>query len=160
VIAADVNTGDEAALEAVKEELADLVTAAAAEQGWRLEGPVMIAFGVNVGSIASVTIDTGFQAGDLPAWAVLAGTDDRSRHPVRPNRAILGRSRTADVRIEADSISRTHALLWREAGRMWLTDLGSANGTFVNGEQIVDTVEVMAADVLTLAQTSFVLRTA
>ena len=78
---------------------------------------------------------------------------------IRPNRAVLGRSRDADARVEADSISRRHALLWREGGRIWLTDLGSANGTYVNGEVITEVTEVVAADVIGLADMSFILRT-
>lgn len=158
VIAADIDGSDTEALDQVKAELASLVFDAAAEQGWRLEGQVVVAFGVASGQGATVSIDTGFQPGELPPWGLLLGTDERSRIPIGHNRAVLGRSRDADVRIDADSVSRRHALLWREGGRVWVADLGSANGTFLNGEPVVEAEEVVPADVLTLALSSFVFR--
>lgn len=158
VIATDVDTSDSAALEEVKSELAALVTDAAIEEGWRIEGPVLIAFGVGTQGRA-VNIDTGFDPGPLPPWALLLGTEDHSRLVVRHNRTVVGRSRAADISIAVDSVSRRHALLWREGGRAWLADLGSANGTYLNGEPLSDAVEILSADVLTLADTSFVFRT-
>ncbi|MEE4299308.1 MAG: FHA domain-containing protein [Pseudomonadales bacterium] len=49
---------------------------------------------------------------------------------------IVGRSRRADLRIDEGYISRRHARLWLEAGRLMVEDLGSANGTFLNGERL------------------------
>ena len=50
--------------------------------------------------------------------------------------AVVGRSSEADITLEDGSVSRRHARLeWR--GEAWfVVDLGSANGTFVNGERI------------------------
>ena len=47
--------------------------------------------------------------------------------------AVIGRSVGCDVAIERDDISRKHALLRRENGAWSLSDLGSTNGTFVDG---------------------------
>ena len=49
---------------------------------------------------------------------------------------IVGRSKQADLRIEEGYVSRRHARLWLEAGRLMVEDLGSANGTFLNGERL------------------------
>lgn len=49
---------------------------------------------------------------------------------------IVGRDSTADVRITGDGISRRHFQLETEDNSTILTDLGSTNGTFINGERV------------------------
>ncbi|MGD9935797.1 MAG: FHA domain-containing protein, partial [Dehalococcoidia bacterium] len=48
----------------------------------------------------------------------------------------IGRSVENDLVLEAPNISRKHARLLRTDGSFELTDLGSANGTVVNGHEI------------------------
>jgi pSer/pThr/pTyr-binding forkhead associated (FHA) protein len=50
---------------------------------------------------------------------------------------IVGRSKQADLQIEEGYVSRRHARLWiDDAGSLMVEDLGSANGTFINGRRI------------------------
>ncbi|MFV1960081.1 MAG: FHA domain-containing protein, partial [Planctomycetota bacterium] len=49
---------------------------------------------------------------------------------------LVGRAREADLRLFDERVSRHHARLHEEAGRMVLEDLGSANGTRLNGEPV------------------------
>ena len=49
---------------------------------------------------------------------------------------IAGRSSEADVVLEDDAVSRKHARFFTSRGRTWLRDLGSRNGTKVNGESV------------------------
>jgi DNA-binding response OmpR family regulator len=51
-------------------------------------------------------------------------------------RCELGRSPTRDVVASIPTVSRLHAVIERREDRYWLCDAGSANGTFVNGQQI------------------------
>jgi hypothetical protein len=51
----------------------------------------------------------------------------------------IGRGLAADVRLEEQRVSRTHAILVRHGHRTRLLDNRSANGTFVNGRRIVAT---------------------
>ena len=50
--------------------------------------------------------------------------------------ATLGRSRTSTVRIEHESVSRSHALLTLNKGEAIVKDLNSSNGTYVGGKRI------------------------
>jgi len=50
--------------------------------------------------------------------------------------ATLGRSRTSTVRIEHESVSRSHALLTLSKGEAIVKDLNSSNGTYVGGKRI------------------------
>lgn len=49
----------------------------------------------------------------------------------------IGRGLTADVRLEEQRVSRTHAILVRHGHHTRLLDNRSANGTFVNGRRIL-----------------------
>lgn len=61
-------------------------------------------------------------------------------------RLVVGRSRSCDVRLRDDTVSRLHAaLVWR-GGTLVLEDLGSSNGTWVNGERVLSPRSVVAGD--------------
>jgi len=61
----------------------------------------------------------------------------------------VGRAVHCRVRINAASISREHARVVAEDGRVFVVDQGSTNGTFVNGKQIGgEPVELMIGDAL------------
>lgn len=48
----------------------------------------------------------------------------------------FGRGGDADHRFDDDGLSRLHASIYREDGRVWIVDENSSNGTFVNGEKV------------------------
>jgi hypothetical protein len=151
--------GDEESAEAVRAaatELEQVMAEAAAERGWRLEGPVMIRIRFGSGPPSSVEIAASVEAGEIEPWAHLAGAT--TNVPIRHNRAIVGRSGSADVHLNDDEVSRQHALIWREAGGMWLADLESSNGTFLNGEPCTDVVDLLDGDRITFAGSEYVFR--
>ena len=54
---------------------------------------------------------------------------------------VLGRGERSDVRLDDDGVSRRHAELIRlDDGAVQIRDLGSTNGTFVNGERVSERV--------------------
>ncbi len=53
---------------------------------------------------------------------------------------IIGRSSDIDLVLMEDMVSRKHARLWIEDDKIHLKDLGSTNGSFVNGEKVSDVV--------------------
>lgn len=55
---------------------------------------------------------------------------------------MVGRSRQCSLRVDTPSISSRHARIGFESGEFWVEDLGSTNGTFVNGQQISGRVNV------------------
>src|SRR4051812_14282141 len=62
----------------------------------------------------------------------------------------VGRGEENDLRIGVAGLSRSHALLEVVAGRLYLSDRGSSNGTSVNGRTVQDAVEVYDGDRITL----------
>jgi len=59
----------------------------------------------------------------------------------------VGSSRTAHIHLPARDVSGTHALLHVSAGHVRVVDLGSKNGTFLNGKRIT-AANAAAGDVL------------
>jgi len=58
----------------------------------------------------------------------------------------LGRSRSATVRVDHESVSRSHALLTFANGAAVLKDLNSSNGTFVAGRRILSETILRSGD--------------
>ena len=58
------------------------------------------------------------------------------RRVLEQRRAVLGRSRDADVQIEDANVSRRHAEIVQEGSVFWVVDLGSTNGTEVDGRRV------------------------
>jgi hypothetical protein len=65
---------------------------------------------------------------------------------------ILGRHSANDVVIQHQEVSRQHASITGEGGRFILRDLGSNNGTFVNGERISGPRALGDGDVIMLGE--------
>jgi len=49
---------------------------------------------------------------------------------------LIGRSSKCDLRIQHESISRQHCKIELKGGQVLVTDLGSANGVYIDGKQI------------------------
>jgi pSer/pThr/pTyr-binding forkhead associated (FHA) protein len=49
---------------------------------------------------------------------------------------VIGRSSTADIRVDDSRVSRSHLSLERAGSRWTATDQGSSNGSWVNGQQL------------------------
>jgi Protein of unknown function (DUF3662)/FHA domain len=59
-----------------------------------------------------------------------------TRHELRDDKTVLGRSRECDITLKDPNASRRHAEIRRENGGFWIIDLGSTNGIEVNGERV------------------------
>ncbi|MBX3465773.1 MAG: FHA domain-containing protein [Planctomycetes bacterium] len=58
---------------------------------------------------------------------------------LKPDQAIvIGRAQEADLSVPSNRVSRRHAEIYWKDGRPWIKDLGSQNGTQVNGKRIQD----------------------
>ncbi len=69
----------------------------------------------------------------------------------------VGRDHTNDVAIAADHhISRYHAWILHSKGRFWVEDLGSTNGTLLNGKPVAVRALLAAGDRLTFGKTELI----
>ena len=88
----------------------------------------------------------------------LLSADGQSKYDVRDGAPMLvGRAPTCDVPVFDPTVSRRHAELSLVAGGVKVTDLGSANGTFVNGEKVTERT-ARGGDVVTFGKVVFNLK--
>lgn len=67
----------------------------------------------------------------------VSGRYDGQDFPLDARRSyIAGRSSEVDLVLADDAVSRKHARFYPARGRIWVRDLGSRNGTIVNGEEV------------------------
>jgi len=96
----------------------------------------------------------------MPHLVVLAPESDRGRRiPLDRDYLVVGREQTCDVRFDDPCVSRTHAALRRRGNTVYVEDLGSAAGTFVNGAATTAPHELRGGDVLTFASVTARLET-
>ncbi len=88
--------------------------------------------------------------------AVLADGAQREV-PMKRARLVIGRKKEADLRIPVPSVSREHCEVRVESGKVLVRDLGSSNGTYVNGERVQE-VELPAGAALGVGPGVFVVR--
>jgi len=69
----------------------------------------------------------------------------------------IGRRKDCDLCIPLASVSRRHCELYIDKGCLMVRDLGSRNGTFLNGGR-VDEVAINAGDALQIGEVSFVVQ--
>lgn len=62
----------------------------------------------------------------------------------------IGRSRNNEICIPQQHVSRQHAVISHQYGIFMISDLGSANGTFVNDQQLVDPFPLAHGDIIRL----------
>jgi diguanylate cyclase (GGDEF)-like protein len=84
----------------------------------------------------------------LGSLLVVQGAEiDLGRHVLCDRPITIGRDERADLALSDGSISRAHCQVERsEAGNYLLIDLGSTNGTSVNGERVQDRVPLGPGD--------------
>src|SRR5579864_2675841 len=67
----------------------------------------------------------------------ISGKYQGGEFPIVADKVILiGRSSDLDMVLVEDMVSRKHARISTQGDQIWIEDLGSTNGTFVNGEKI------------------------
>ena len=79
-------------------------------------------------------------------WLKYRGT----RFPLRRGETVIGRSPYCSIVLSNSRASRQHcAITWDETG-LSLTDLGSSNGTYLNGTRLAALAKLQAGDVLSV----------
>ena len=85
---------------------------------------------------------------------VLTGPQVGKTFKLTPSPMHIGRSKDAEFRIHDVGISRMHAVLKPQDEAMFIEDLQSANGTFINGERLELPYRLQDGDKITLGSTT------
>ena len=81
--------------------------------------------------------------------------NEELRHPLVEGAHLIGRADDAALKLVQPSISRRHAEILVNGSQVTVSDLGSHNGTILNGAKVAEAVTVRAGDVLEVANITF-----
>jgi hypothetical protein len=148
--------------EALRTELSAMVEEAAQEQGWSFVGTVGVRFDLEP------TMDTGAfrvrsavvaRQDERPASERSRGPRLESGHESWPLTAstVVGRGTEAQVQLADSGVSRRHLELTTHGSTVIARDLGSTNGTRLNGNPLSEAV-LQDGDVLVVGTTSLTYR--
>jgi pSer/pThr/pTyr-binding forkhead associated (FHA) protein len=69
--------------------------------------------------------------------------------------AVLGRSNGADIRVDDPFASSAHARIFPRGDFMYVEDMGSTNGTYLNGRQLRASQRLRIADVIRIGDSEY-----
>ena len=103
---------------------------------------------LQIGSQRLRLIDTSARPTDALTWALHYKGEELAVH----DDLIVGRGPKAGISFNNSHISREHARVFISSGLLWLLDLNSANGTFVNGKRLRGGCRLFHGDELSFDQ--------
>jgi hypothetical protein len=133
------------------------------EQGQAVYGDVVVEIdrGANLATglfQVRAEVHTGGDPSGGAGSGVRLHTDDGRNYPLGVGSTVIGRGEQASCRLPDIGASRQHARLDYDGRQVVLTDLGSANGTLVNGQR-VSTVTLNHGDQILIGTTRLSFRT-
>ncbi|MBM7503374.1 FHA domain-containing protein [Agromyces aurantiacus] len=92
-----------------------------------------------------------------PTLVVVEGRRAGERVPLEAGETTVGRDAMSELAFDDEGVSRHHALLIRAADTVTIRDLGSTNGTWVNGRPAHDEIELHPGDTVQVGLAAFTL---
>lgn len=139
----------------MQRELADLARDHAREEGYTFMGPVEILFHVDPGMrIGAFSVEARLRQGDGGAGAGAIVLPSGERFVLGDTIVTIGRLPESILVLEDPNVSRQHAEIRPSGNGFVLADLGSTNGSKVNGIKVSERV-LEDGDELTFGSTSF-----
>ena len=121
---------------ALLDELRGLVEKHAQAQGYSFSAPVSVSITADSGlSTGVVRVDSSSAAGSQVSWQAVVDIDG-TRHPLVSSRTVIGRGSDADITIPDAGTSRKHVEILWDGQRAMVRDLGSTNGTQLDGSRV------------------------
>jgi two-component system cell cycle response regulator len=103
---------------------------------------------------ADLALPTRSERRDRAYLIVLAGNSVGQMFKIPGGEAVIGRGRTAEVRLFDEGVSREHARIRTDGIRLYVEDLGSRNGTFCNGKKVDAPVPLGDGDKIQVGRTT------
>ncbi|WP_426997619.1 FhaA domain-containing protein [Pseudarthrobacter sp. N5] len=158
------------------EELCDVVINHVRSQGYTLQGPVRISFRRDEShrpgnfEITSKTEKASGSPAPAPRANVPAAPSrqpvrlqpvldiDGQRYSLNAPSIVLGRSSEADILVDDTGVSRRHLEIRTTDGVTSAVDMGSTNGSYVNGHKVSGSVELTDGSTITMGRTKIIFR--
>ena len=120
---------------ALTDELNQLVQAHAKSQHYSFAGPVSIRLDVKAGlAEGMLSVESENVTGKI-AWTPVLEISGRN-YPIKRSHTVIGRGSDADITVDDSSISRKHVEILWDGKRAQVNDLGSTNGSTLDGERV------------------------
>ncbi|MFM9876999.1 MAG: FhaA domain-containing protein [Rhodoglobus sp.] len=117
------------------DELIDLVQRHATAQRYSFAGGISIALAES-SSLSQGMIDvTSTNVKGAVAWMPVLDVGGK-RYPITHSRTVIGRGSDADITVDDTGISRKHVEILWDGTRAQVNDLGSTNGSLLNGSTV------------------------
>lgn len=141
---------------ALTDELVDLVQKHAASQHFQFAGGITITLEPDPAlSVGMVQVDSRNVKGQV-AWTPVLDVNGK-RYPILKGRTVIGRGSEADVTLDDTGASRRHAEVQWDGSRARVRDLGSTNGTQLNGAPLKEAI-LEPDSVISIGRTRIVFR--
>lgn len=159
------------------EELCDVVINHVRSQGYTLQGPVRISFRRDEAhrpgdfEITSKTEKASGPAAAAPPRTNVPAAPSRQpvrlqpvldidgqRYSLNAPSIVLGRSSEADILVDDTGVSRRHLEIQTAGGTTTAVDLGSTNGSYVNGHKVAGSMELTDGSTITMGRTKIIFR--
>jgi serine phosphatase RsbU (regulator of sigma subunit)/pSer/pThr/pTyr-binding forkhead associated (FHA) protein len=88
----------------------------------------------------------------MPELMILSADGTRGRYALTKERITIGRSRESDIFLPDQWLSRHHAEIRQKGPEHFVADLGSKNGTTLNGTRILREERLRDGDIITLGE--------
>jgi pSer/pThr/pTyr-binding forkhead associated (FHA) protein len=88
---------------------------------------------------------------ESPLLVIVGSSSGDRRLELRQDYMVVGREPTCDIWLDDPHVSRTHAALQCRGNAVYVTDLGSSGGTFVDGSAVSAPRELHPGDVVSFA---------
>ena len=108
--------------------------------------------------ITSDALKPSLTADQKATLRILLPTGDLFDREITRVETQLGKNPRNDIMIADSSVSTTHALIRNEGGNYTVSDLGSRNGTYLNGERILEPRPLQHGDVIGLGLSKLTFR--
>jgi pSer/pThr/pTyr-binding forkhead associated (FHA) protein len=96
------------------------------------------------------------RAGIQPRLEVVAAMGLQPGHSIEiPDGATMGRGDSSDIHIDDPFASSAHARLFFRGDFMYIEDMGSTNGTYLNGRQLRTAERLKVADVIRIGDSEY-----
>jgi hypothetical protein len=141
---------------ALIDELTDLVQKHAASQHFQFAGGISIRLVEDPSlTMGLVQVESGNVKGEI-AWTPVLDIDSK-RYPLLKARTVIGRGSDADITVDDSGTSRKHIEVSWDGRRAQVRDLGSTNGSQLNGSPVKQAV-LEPDSVITIGHTRIVFR--
>jgi len=85
-------------------------------------------------------------------FVMRSGPTPGATYSLEGDQLVIGRDSSSGIAINDAEVSRKHARLNFQGGKYVIEDLGSTNGTFVNGQRLTSSVVLKSGDVVSLGE--------